>query len=168
MRIAIIGGGAAGLFSAWLLEADHEVTIFEKETRLGGHAQTVSVDLEGRTYQVDAGIHYFSDRLQPTFMRLLRHLDAPVVQYNPSSTFVDLRDGWTVCMPPWGGASRLAISLKPRTLSTLIQLQRLIRASIDLVEGDGDPFITLENYVAGLNLSAHFRNDFLFPYLCSF
>ena len=41
MRIAIVGGGAAGLATAWLLDGAHEITLFERETILGGHVRTV-------------------------------------------------------------------------------------------------------------------------------
>ena len=40
MKIGIIGG-AAGLLAAWLLEDDYEVTLFERDDRLGGHAHTI-------------------------------------------------------------------------------------------------------------------------------
>ncbi|MBC7811868.1 MAG: FAD-dependent oxidoreductase [Burkholderiales bacterium] len=42
MRIGVIGAGAAGLSTAWLLDKDrYEVTLFEAKDRLGGHADTV-------------------------------------------------------------------------------------------------------------------------------
>ena len=40
-RIAIVGGGIAGLTAAWYLSRDHQVTLFEAEPRLGGHTFTV-------------------------------------------------------------------------------------------------------------------------------
>jgi predicted NAD/FAD-binding protein len=60
MRIGIIGGGAAGLATAWLLEQDHDVTLFEKDDRLGGHAHTVDIDVGGRPLSVDAGFQFFA------------------------------------------------------------------------------------------------------------
>jgi len=46
MRVAVIGGGGAGLVAAWLLEHSAEVTLFEAEDRLGGHMRTIRVDTE--------------------------------------------------------------------------------------------------------------------------
>jgi len=43
MRIGVIGAGAAGLTTAWLLNDHHDVTLFEKQNRLGGHAHTIEV-----------------------------------------------------------------------------------------------------------------------------
>jgi uncharacterized protein len=42
-RIAVIGAGAAGLSAAYRLQAACEVTLFESEPRLGGHAWTWDV-----------------------------------------------------------------------------------------------------------------------------
>ena len=47
MRIGIIGAGAAGLTASWLLSENHDVTLFEKQDRLGGHAHTVEVEQDG-------------------------------------------------------------------------------------------------------------------------
>src|SRR5688572_14665137 len=43
MRIAVVGGGVAGLVAASLLHEDHDITLYESEYRLGGHAHTVEV-----------------------------------------------------------------------------------------------------------------------------
>ena len=43
MRIAVIGSGIAGLSAAWLLKSRHDVTLYEQEARLGGHANTLTV-----------------------------------------------------------------------------------------------------------------------------
>ncbi len=37
-RVAVVGGGIAGLSAAWALAADHDVVVFEAEAELGAHA----------------------------------------------------------------------------------------------------------------------------------
>src|SRR6187401_3245849 len=72
VRVGIIGGGAAGLASAWLLEQEHEVTVFEKDDRFGGHAHTVTIEVDGRSLDVDAGFQFFAPgAAYATFNRLL-------------------------------------------------------------------------------------------------
>ena len=74
MRIAIIGGGISGLTSAWLLSAEHEVVLYEKESWIGGHTHTVDVEVEGHEYAIDTGFIVYNDRTYPNFMRLLEQL----------------------------------------------------------------------------------------------
>ena len=57
MRIGIIGAGASGLIAAWLLQEHHDVTVFEKQDRLGGHAHTVDIAVDGKLIPIDAGLH---------------------------------------------------------------------------------------------------------------
>lgn len=74
MRIAVIGAGISGLTSAYVLSKAHEVTLFEREPRLGGHAHTHQVPAGGTTWPVDTGFMVFNERTYPNFIRLLREL----------------------------------------------------------------------------------------------
>ena len=51
MRIAVIGSGIAGMSAAYYLSRKHEVSLFEKETRIGGHTHTVTVDSSQRPWR---------------------------------------------------------------------------------------------------------------------
>lgn len=73
-RIAIVGGGIAGLTSAWLLQQRHAVTLFEADDRVGGHTHTVDVELAGQTYAIDTGFIVFNHWMYPNFIRLLDKL----------------------------------------------------------------------------------------------
>jgi predicted NAD/FAD-binding protein len=73
-RIAIVGGGIAGLTAAWYLSRDHQVEVFEAEPRLGGHTFTVDVRREHGDYAVDMGFIVFNDRTYPRFEALLSEL----------------------------------------------------------------------------------------------
>ena len=66
MKIAIIGSGIAGLTCAHLLDPDHDVTVFEASDRIGGHTNTVDVDVPDRGGQlqsvaVDTGFIVFNE-----------------------------------------------------------------------------------------------------------
>ena len=74
MKVAIIGGGISGLLAAYLLSADHEITVFEANDYIGGHTHTIPVTLEGETYAVDTGFIVFNDWTYPNFIKLLTRL----------------------------------------------------------------------------------------------
>ena len=61
MRVAVIGSGISGLGSAWLLSRNHEVHLFEKRDRLGGHTHTVVHDVAGRELSLDTGFIVYNE-----------------------------------------------------------------------------------------------------------
>ena len=75
MRIAVIGTGVAGLTSAHLLRNDHDLVVYEGDTRPGGHANTIRVtDRAGAEHWVDTGFIVLNERNYPNFQDLLRDL----------------------------------------------------------------------------------------------
>jgi predicted NAD/FAD-binding protein len=73
-RIAIIGTGISGLVSAWLLARRHDVTVFEAADYIGGHTNTVQVNIGNDRHQVDTGFIVFNHKTYPHFSRLLEQL----------------------------------------------------------------------------------------------
>ena len=78
MKIAIIGGGISGLSCAWMLEAEHDVTVFEASSRVGGHSNTVNFAAHGKEFSIDTGFIVFNDRNYPLFTCLLNELNVAV------------------------------------------------------------------------------------------
>src|ERR1700744_4243338 len=74
MRIAGVGAGVSGLTAAFLLHGDHEVTVFEADNYIGGHASTIRVDTANETHHLDTGFMVFNDRNYPNFERLVSRL----------------------------------------------------------------------------------------------
>ena len=70
LNIAVLGSGVSGLSAAWLLAKSHNVTVFEADRRLGGHAHTELVD----KVSVDVGFIVFNEKTYPNFTAMLRHL----------------------------------------------------------------------------------------------
>jgi predicted NAD/FAD-binding protein len=74
MRIAVIGSGVSGLAAAWALGKHHEVVLYEKDSRLGGHANTVTVDYDGTPIAVDTGFIVYNNVNYPNMVRLFEAL----------------------------------------------------------------------------------------------
>ncbi len=70
-RIAVFGAGVSGLTAAWLLGRVHEVHVFEREDRVGGHTHTHA--LEDGT-RVDTGFIVHNRATYPLFIRLMDEL----------------------------------------------------------------------------------------------
>ena len=108
-RVAVIGGGIAGLGAAWHLEADHRVTLFEAAPVFGGHAHTVDVTLDGVTAGVDTGFLVFNDRTYPRLRRLFAELGVPTAEADMS---------FSVQAPglEWSGSHLGTVFAQPRNL----------------------------------------------------
>ena len=74
-RVAVVGSGVAGLTAAHVLQRSHDVTLFEADDRLGGHAHTHDVvTAGGGTVAIDTGFIVHNDRTYPNLVRLLDEL----------------------------------------------------------------------------------------------
>src|SRR6187402_1206037 len=70
-RAAVVGGGVAGLTAAYVLQRHYDVTLFESDHRLGGHAHTHDVErAAGGTVSVDTGFIVHNERTYPQLLRL--------------------------------------------------------------------------------------------------
>ncbi len=131
MRTAVIGSGVAGLTAAYVLARAGEVTLFEADERLGGHAHTHDVG----GLAVDSGFIVHNDRTYPLLTRLFRELD---VATRPSEMSMSVRcDG---CGLEYAGGRGLrglfARWPRPRYLRMLAQVPRFHRDARAL---EGDP-----------------------------
>ena len=73
-KVAIVGAGVSGLTAAYLIAPHHDVTLFEREDRAGGHAHTHEIVVDGRELSVDSGFLVYNHRTYPGFIDLLERL----------------------------------------------------------------------------------------------
>ena len=88
MKIAIIGSGIAGNVAAYHLNKEHDITLFEQNSHIGGHTHThtiedASVELNSAgsnrgTLTIDTGFIVLNDRTYPNFISLLEELDVDI------------------------------------------------------------------------------------------
>lgn len=86
-KIAIIGAGISGLGAAWALRNVHDITLFEKRDRLGGHANTVDIDYDGTPLSVDTGFIVFNPLNYPNMVALFDELGVESFRSDMSFSF---------------------------------------------------------------------------------
>ncbi len=74
LKIAIVGSGISGSTAAYLLSESHDITVYEKNDYMGGHVNTVDVDVDGKKFAIDTGFIVFNDKTYPNFMKLLHDI----------------------------------------------------------------------------------------------
>ena len=77
MKIAVIGAGVSGLGAAWLLSRRHDVVVYERENRFGGHSCTVEAPTPQGRVPVDVGFIVYNERNYPNLISLFDHLGVP-------------------------------------------------------------------------------------------
>lgn len=73
-KIAVVGSGISGLSCAWMLSKQHQVTLFEKDDRLGGHSHTVDIRIKEQDVAVDTGFIVYNPLNYPNLVALFNHL----------------------------------------------------------------------------------------------
>jgi len=89
MKIAIVGAGISGLTAAYLLNRAHDIVLFERGERAGGHAHTIEAVMpDGPPLPLDTGFLVFNEHTYPGFVRLLGQLG---VRHQPSDMSISVR-----------------------------------------------------------------------------
>jgi predicted NAD/FAD-binding protein len=89
VRIAIIGSGIAGNVAARGLHRDHDITVFEAASHIGGHTHTHDVQIDGEYHCIDTGFIVFNDCTYPNFIELLEEI---AVETQPSAMSFSVRN----------------------------------------------------------------------------
>src|SRR5579859_4085856 len=163
MRIGIIGGGAAGLTASWLLHEHHDVTLFEKTGRMGGHAHTIEIDIDGNTVNVESGFEFFSDAMFPTFVQLLKALGLELRRYPLTATIYTTDHRQNTLLPPFREGRIIWSGFRPTPLSHLIRLQRTLSIA-ERVASTPDTTLTVEQFFDHLPFAQAFKDEFLWPF----
>lgn len=165
-RIAIIGAGVSGLLCARLLATQHDVTLFEADAHLGGHARTVDFEAYGQTFAADVGFMVFNERTYPNFIRLLERLG---VASQPSDMSFSVRVDQ--CGLEYQGSSLNGLFAQRRNLarpSFWRMLSEILRFNREASQSLGEelidaPEMTLGQFVWAGGYSREFLDHYLLP-----
>ena len=163
MRIAVIGAGISGLLAARLLATRHEVHLLEAGNYLGGHANTVDVSLEGRSYAVDTGFMVFNDHTYPNYLRLLSLLGINSQPTDMSFSVTCEQTGWEYQGSSLSGlfAQRRNL-LRPAFWGMLSDILRFNRQALDFL-ARGNFSVTLDQFLREGKYGRAFCDKYLLP-----
>ena len=170
---AVVGSGVAGLTAAYLLQRRYDVTLFESDNRLGGHAHTHELPGEGGgTVAVDSGFIVHNEHTYPNLIRLFRELE---IDTQPTEMSMSITcEG---CGLEYAGARGLpGLFAQPRRIAhapylrMLAEVGRFHRAARRLLRhadrgathGDADG-LTLGTFLAVCGFSDYFVRHFVVP-----
>ena len=162
MRIAIIGSGISGLTLAHHLHKNHDITVFEANSHIGGHTHTHAIDLFGQNYQVDTGFIVFNDRTYPHFNALLNEINVP---WQPSNMSFSVRNEATGL--EYNGTTINSLFaqrrnfLKPSFYGMITDIMRFNKESLALLE-TGDE-VSLGDYLTQNHYKPLFINNYIVP-----
>ena len=159
-RIAVIGGGISGLTAGYVLSRTDSVTLFEADSRLGGHADT---HMAGQV-PVDTGFIVYNELTYPLLTRLFAELG---VATRPSEMSMSVRCGG--CGLHYAGKRGLG-GLVPglsrgghRFLRMLADVPRFHRAAKRLLADGAAADLTFGAFLDRGGYSGYFQAHFALP-----
>jgi predicted NAD/FAD-binding protein len=160
-RIAVIGAGIAGLGAAWALDRVHDVTLYEADDRLGGHANTVEIEDEGRSVAVDTGFIVYNEPNYPNLVRLFDTLDVPT-ETSDMSFSVSIGDGAFEFRTRGAGILAQPSNVtRPGMWRMMRDFRRFCREAPEILASSSRE--SLSSYLDRSGYSDEFRLDLLLP-----
>jgi predicted NAD/FAD-binding protein len=164
MRIAIVGTGIAGMGAAWALHRHHDIVLYEKEERIGGHSHTVDVDYDGTRIAVDTGFIVYNELNYPNLTALFHHLGVET-QASAMTFGFSARDGGL----EWQGNTVRSLfaqrrnMLRPSFHRMWLDILRFRREAIADLTGGRIAELSLAQYLESRGYGESFRDDCLLP-----
>lgn len=162
MKVAVIGAGVAGLGAAYALKDTCDVVVYEQERRLGGHANTVTVDYDGASVDVDTGFIVYNARNYPNFCGLLDDLGVEGAPTDMSFAFSGEGLEWSSNFPRGVFAQKRNLA-NPGFLGMLADIRRFNRVAREDLERGRLADLSLDGYLRLRRFGAAFERRYLLP-----
>lgn len=171
MKIAIVGTGIAGHGAALSLSQTahgHEIVLYEKDVRPGGHSATVDIDYVGRAISVDTGFIVYNELNYPNLKAMFQYLDVPTQASDMSFSVSADKGRFEWCGRDGAGVigglfAQKSNAFSPSFLMMLLEIRRFQNKAIaDSRNGTVGPG-SLKDYLSRNGYSARLRDDYLVP-----
>ncbi|RMF00536.1 MAG: FAD-dependent oxidoreductase [Chloroflexi bacterium] len=164
-RIAVIGGGVAGIVSAYILSRQFDVTLIEANDYVGGHTNTLHIpDGPDAGTPVDTGFIVLNDRNYPNFNEFLRQLQVEIRKSEMSFSFYCRQTGLAYSSDfPNGLFAQRRNLVNPSFLGMVRDILRFNRDATADLRGGRLNGHTLGEYLAENNYSSAYIENHLAP-----
>lgn len=169
-RVAIIGGGIAGVSSAYYIsqyDQQATITVFEKESELGGNAITVDVkNAKGELVKVDMGPQYFAEGPWDDYIRFVR--DALGMDTIQSESMVG-----TLLIQQEGNQTPTLITplngdFRDEKIGKLLKLKKFNNAAYKVYKNpERWEGVSIESWVNELPFEFVFKEEIIYPFLAA-
>ena len=163
MKFAIIGSGISGLTAAYLLNRNHDITVYESNDYVGGHTHTHEIVLNGKKWAVDTGFIVYNERTYPNFIKLLDQLKVErqltSMGFSVKSSQKDLEYAGNSINTLFAQRSNILRPSFIRMLRSILRFNSEAEHHLDNLE----EFVTLGDYLSLYNYPEEFINDFIIP-----
>ena len=160
MKVAVIGSGISGNTLAYLLNKNHDVTLYEKDKRIGGHSHTHEIVINNKKVNVDTGFIVFNKKTYPLFTSLLDNLGVKYENSNMSFSVFSKENNFEYNGTTLNSLfSQRRNLLSPRFLKMILEILRFNKESVKLKSKT----ILLKQYLKSNNYSAYFCKNYILP-----
>lgn len=164
-KIAIIGSGISGLSCAYFLNQQYDIKLYEKNNYIGGHSNTVDIEINNKKIAVDTGFIVFNHKTYPNlkaFFELLK-VDYEKSQMSFAVKIIDKN-------LEYAGTNLNAIFAQRKNICNykfikmLMDIIHFNKSATKLINSEFiDKNISLTKFLDSLKIGEYFRNYYLYP-----
>ena len=163
MKIAIVGSGISGLTCAYLLNKEHDITVFEKNDYVGGHTHTHEIEYDGEEFSVDSGFIVYNEWTYPNFIKLLDQLGVERQLTRMGFSVKSEKNNLEYAGHSLNGLfAQRSNFFRPSFMRILFSMRRFNAEARDDL-GTLDPQITLGQYLTSNNYPREFIQHYIIP-----
>jgi predicted NAD/FAD-binding protein len=165
MRVAVVGGGVAGIIAAHIIQRSHQVTLIERNPYVGGHTHTVTIpDGPDAGTPVDTGFIVLNDRTYPLLNRFLGELGVQTRPSDMSFSYFDEASQFQYASRNFDSlfAQRRRLA-DPGHWAMLAEILLFNRMVLDRLKKGMPPTLTLGQFLARFRFSDRFKIRYLYP-----
>jgi uncharacterized protein len=165
-QVAVVGAGVAGLTAAYLLQRACDVTVYESQDRLGGHAHTHDVATgDGRMLALDSGFLVHNTRTYPNLIRLFGELGVATQDTEMSMSVRCEGCGleYAGSRGPLGLFPSVSSAARPEYLAALATVPGFYRDARRLLVSPGREPLSLREFLRRGGYRRYFISHFVIP-----